>query len=59
VRKIFIILICLLIASPAFAGKKPKKLGKNVEHHIVTGEHSVKSTLLKNEGFEILKKALK
>ena len=24
-RKIFIILICLLIASPAFAGKKPKK----------------------------------
>ena len=24
-RKIFIILMCLLIASPAFAGKKPKK----------------------------------
>jgi len=41
-RKIFIILICLLIASPAFAGKKPKK-----------------SPLLKNEGLEILKKALK
>ena len=36
-----------------------KKLGKNVEHHIVIGEHSVKSTLLKNEGFEILKEALK
>ena len=33
--------------------------GKNVEHHIVTGEHSVKSTLLKNEGLEILKQALK
>ena len=57
-RKIFIILICLLIASPAFAGEA-KKLGKNVEHHIVTGEHSVKSTLLKNEGLEILKEALK
>ena len=39
--------------------KEAKKLGKNVEHHIVTGEHSVKSTLLKNEGFEILKEALK
>ena len=24
-KRIFIILICLLIASPAFAGKKPKK----------------------------------
>jgi len=39
--------------------REAKKLGKNVEHHIVTGEHSVKSTLLKNEGFEILKEALK
>ena len=39
--------------------KEAKKLGKNVEHHIVTGEHSVKSTILKNEGFEILKEALK
>ena len=39
--------------------KEAKKLGKNVEHHIVTGKHSVKSTLLKNEGFEILKEALK
>ena len=39
--------------------REAKKLGKNVEHHIVAGEHSVKSTLLKNEGFEILKKALK
>jgi len=39
--------------------KEAKKLGKNVEHHIVTCEHSVKSTLLKNEGFEILKEALK
>ena len=57
-RKIFIILICLLIASPAFAGEA-KKQGKNVVHHIVTGEHSVKSTLLRNEGFEILKEALK
>jgi hypothetical protein len=24
-KRLFIILICLLIASPAFAGKKPKK----------------------------------
>ena len=39
--------------------REAKKLGKNVEHHIVTGEHSVKSTLLRNEGFEILKEALK
>ena len=39
--------------------REAKKQGKNVEHHIVTGEHSVKSTLLKNEGFEILKEALK
>ena len=39
--------------------KEAKKLGKNVEHHIVTGEHSVNSTLLRNEGFEILKEALK
>jgi len=30
--------------------REAKKQGKNVEHHIVTGEHSVKSTLLKNEG---------
>ena len=39
--------------------REAKKQGKNVEHHIVTGEHSVKSTLLRNEGFEILKEALK
>ncbi len=39
--------------------REAKKQGKNVEHHIVTGKHSVKSTLLKNEGFEILKEALK
>ena len=39
--------------------KEAKKQGKNIEHHIVTGEHSVKSTLLKNEGFDILKQALK
>ena len=39
--------------------KEAKKLGKNVEHHIVAGEHSVKSTLLKGEGLNILKQALK
>ena len=39
--------------------REAKKQGKNVEHHIVTGEHSVKSTLLRNEGIEILKEALK
>ena len=39
--------------------KEEKKLGKNVEHHIVKGEHSVRSTLLKNDGFEILKEVLK
>ena len=39
--------------------REAKKQGKNVEHHIVTGEHSVNSTLLRNEGFEILKEALK
>ena len=39
--------------------REAKKQGKNVVHHIVAGEHSVKSTLLKNEGFEILKEALK
>jgi len=36
-----------------------KKLGKNVEEHIVKGEHSVTSTLLKHDGLEILKEALK
>ena len=39
--------------------KEAKKLGKNLEHYIVAGEHSVKSTLLKGEGLDILKQALK
>ena len=35
-----------------------KKLGKNVEHYIVKGRHD-KATLLKHDGFKILKDALK
>jgi hypothetical protein len=39
--------------------REAKQLRKNVEQHIVKGEHSATSTLLKHDGFEILKEALK
>ena len=38
--------------------RNAKKLGKNVEHYIVKGRHD-KATLLKHDGFKILKDALK
>ena len=53
------ILLVTFLLSISFSTAAFAETGKNVEHHIVTGEHSVKSTLLRNEGFEILKEALK
>ena len=38
--------------------KEAIRLGKNVKHHIVTGGHDT-PTLLKHDGFEIFKEALK